>query len=43
MTPRRGAMLLAVGRTAPGVAAPTAPEQVTFRWLHPENAVWLAS
>ncbi len=35
---RRGAMLLAAGRTALGVAVLAAPEQVTARWLGRSNA-----
>ncbi len=38
MTPRRGAWLLAAGRTALGVAVLAAPEQVTSRWLGEGNA-----
>ena len=35
---RRGALLLAVGRAALGVAVLAAPEQVTARWLGQDNA-----
>jgi hypothetical protein len=38
MTPRRGALLLAAGRSALGVAVLAAPEQVTGRWLGEANA-----
>jgi hypothetical protein len=38
VSPRRGAQLLAAGRAALGVAVLAAPEQVTSRWLGPENA-----
>jgi hypothetical protein len=38
ITPRRGAMLLAAGRAALGVAVLAAPEQVTAGWLGEENA-----
>ena len=36
--PRSGALLLAAGRTALGVAVLAAPASVTSRWLGPENA-----
>jgi hypothetical protein len=36
--PRRGTVLLAVGRVALGVAVLAAPEQVTSRWLGDDNA-----
>jgi hypothetical protein len=36
--PRRGALLLAAGRAALGVAVLIAPEQVTARWLGADNA-----
>ena len=35
---RRGALLLATGRAALGVAVLAAPEQVTARWLGQSNA-----
>jgi hypothetical protein len=38
MNPRRGALLLAAGRAALGVAVLAAPEQITSRWLGAENA-----
>jgi len=38
ISPRRGALLLAAGRAALGVAVLAAPEQVTARWLGEENA-----
>lgn len=37
-TPRRGAIALAVGRTALGVAVLVAPERVTSRWLGQDNS-----
>jgi hypothetical protein len=36
--PRRGALLLAAGRAALGVAVLAAPEKVTARWLGQGNA-----
>jgi hypothetical protein len=36
--PRRGALLLAAGRAALGVAVLIAPERVTARWLGEQNA-----
>jgi hypothetical protein len=38
ISPRRGALLLAAGRAALGVAVLAAPEQVTSRWLGEDNA-----
>jgi len=38
MSPRRGAMLLAAGRSALGVAVLAAPAEVTSRWLGQANA-----
>jgi hypothetical protein len=38
ISPRRGALLLAAGRSALGVVVLAAPEQVTARWLGEENA-----
>jgi hypothetical protein len=38
ITPRRGALLLAAGRSALGVAVLAAPESVTSRWLGEDNA-----
>jgi hypothetical protein len=38
MTPRRGAWLLAAGRTALGAVILIAPEQVTSHWLGEANA-----
>jgi hypothetical protein len=37
-SPRRGALLLAAGRAALGVAVLVAPEKVTTRWLGQSNA-----
>ena len=38
ITPRRGAWLLAAGRTALGVAVLAAPERVTSGWLGKDSA-----
>jgi hypothetical protein len=38
LSPRRGALALAAGRSALGVAVLAAPASVTARWLGPENA-----
>jgi hypothetical protein len=38
VTPRRGAWLLAAGRTALGVAVLAAPERITSHWLGEANA-----
>ena len=38
MSPRRGALLLAAGRAALGVAVLAAPERVTAGWLGARNA-----
>jgi len=38
MSPRRGAMLLAAGRSVLGVAVLAAPAEVTSRWLGQDNA-----